>query len=172
MSVTGVSNYSSTLKLSELYATLATNSATSSTSTNSVSTSSCAANKADTLDISKPAELYSKLQQLAESDPEKLKEVCSSIAEKLNTAAESSDDPMLSDLAEKFQNVADGGDVSQLKPPPPPGGGGKPNGIEQYSKQQDSKLVDFLSSSQSGNKTDADELLSSILEEVNSALAS
>ncbi|MCE5200874.1 MAG: hypothetical protein ABFD54_09835 [Armatimonadota bacterium] len=177
MSVIGVNNYSSALSIADLYATQSTDEVSSDTSL-SVSTSSSSVSLADSLDLSKPAEIYSKLQELAKSDPEKLKEVCAKIADKLSSAAEESsggDNKMLSDLAEKFQNVAEGGDVSQLKPPEPPSGGGRPQPpVEQYAKQQDAQLADFLNSqgSQNTSESDKDQLLSSILDEINDALAS
>ena len=135
MSVTGVSNSSTAQSIYQLYASQLSS---SSSSTSTSSTNSTGSTKADSAHISKSGELFSKLQQLQSTDPEKFKEVCSNIAEKLKSAAEESGDTKLSDLAEKFQNVADGGDISQLQPPKPPASGMKPLGIESYSKDDKS----------------------------------
>lgn len=129
----------------------------------------------DQIDVSKPTELYAKLQELAESDPEKLKEVCGSIAEQLEAAAEEDDSfggQMLSDLAEKFQSVAEGGDLSQLEPPsgPPPGGPRTPQG--KYDEQE--QLLQSLFSDQqtqgTSNTTNLDDLLSTFITQVEDAL--
>ena len=87
--------------------------------------SSTAATSAS-VDISRPAELYAKLQQLQSTDPDKFKQVVSDVADKLKTLADqNSNSPqakMLSSLAAKFQDVANGGDLSQLKPTEPTSG--------------------------------------------------
>lgn len=171
MNISGLNNYSSTLNISSLFETETDTDDTTSSSTTSTSSSS---NRADSLDLSKPSEIYSKLQELAETDPDKLKEVCGKIAEKLKSAAESGDgqdNKMLSDLAQKFQNVADGGDVSQLKPPEPPSFSGGQAPIDTYSKQQDTQtgLVNSYSGNH-GHGEKQDQILSSILDEINTAL--
>lgn len=71
--------------------------------------------------VSKPAEFLNKLQQLKDQDPEKFKTVVSGIADKLKSAAQAQGDSTaaqrLNALADKFQSVAQSGDLSQLKPP-------------------------------------------------------
>ena len=175
MSITGVSGYGSTYSLSKLYATQETDDSDSTSSCTSIGSSST--RKSDSLDLSKPGEIYSKLQELAKSDPEKLKEVCANIADKLKSASESSngrDSKMLTDLAQKFQNVADGGDVSQLKPPEPPsfGDGAQPP-IDQYAGQQDAQTMQMMGHrgghDDSGNGMQ--QLMSSIMDELNSAVS-
>ncbi len=84
----------------------------------------------DTSGVSKMADLMSQLQALAESDPDKLKEVMNSLAEQLQEAAgstEGGEAGFLEELAQKFADAAESGDVSSLKPPePPPQGSGPP----------------------------------------------
>ncbi len=94
----------------------------------------------DSAETSNPAEFVSKLQELQESDPEKFQEVVSGIADKLEAAAEdeelSSASSMLTDLAAKFRDVANGGDISQLAPPEPPANPGMQPPEEQYAQQE------------------------------------
>lgn len=82
--------------------------------------------------VSKMADLMKQLQELAESDPEKFKEVMASLAEQLQEQADAASQAgdggagFLSELAQKFQEAADTGDVSALQPPRPPQGGAPP----------------------------------------------
>lgn len=106
----------------------------------------------DSLSFSKPAELFSNLQKLKISDPEKCKKICTEIASKLNAAAEENKggkaEGFLLDMAKKFQSVADGGDISQLrpkKPTPPAGLAQVMYATSAYSKNQNNSIVDFLS---------------------------
>jgi uncharacterized Zn finger protein (UPF0148 family) len=87
----------------------------------------------DSFEFSGPADLLSKLSQLQETDPEKFKELCSDIAEKLRDAAQSAgedgtDVGMLESLASKFETAASTGDLSSLQPPKMGQGGGGPQG--------------------------------------------
>jgi hypothetical protein len=122
--------------------------------------------------MSNPAEFFSDLKDLQESDPEKFEEVVSSIADKLEAAAEDEDlssaSSMLSDLAAKFRDVANGGDISQLQPPEPPGNPGMMPPDEQYA-QQELELQNNIaysssstSSSQSTVQSKLNELFTSI----------
>lgn len=81
--------------------------------------------EAASADFSKPAEFFNKLTQLKEKDPDKFMEVVSTMTEKLKSAAadyrSGPEGKMLSGLAAKFEEVANGGDVSQLRFPEPPG---------------------------------------------------
>lgn len=73
----------------------------------------------DSTKFSKMSELFNKLEQLKSSDPDKFKSLMSEAAEKLKTAAQEQfgfASKMLSDLAGKFEDVANGGDISQLMP--------------------------------------------------------
>jgi hypothetical protein len=74
--------------------------------------------KGDGTHLSKLGELFSKLQDLESSDPAKAKQVLSSIASTLSEKANSPDnrDPHLQELADKFTQAAQTGDLSALKP--------------------------------------------------------
>lgn len=151
----------------------------SSTSGTISSSSTSATTSSDSVDISKPGELYSKLQALQKSDPAKFKEVVSDIAQKLKTASESqtgNEAKMTSDLAAKFQSVADGGDISQLKPPSPPSGQGAPNqtGISAYAQQSAMSSTDSSQSAGGthGPSSEMKALFDSFVDEVNTALGS
>ncbi len=177
MSLTGISSSSYGLDLYDLlYGSEATNATSSSKSTETSSLASMTGiATTDSADFSRPAEFFSKLQQLKDSDPEKFKQVCSDIAAKLRAAAEERGDTpegkMLSELAEKFQNVADGGDISQLKPPERPPR--PPEGLDAYTQQDQKTLVDFLKdqTNQTHRNSDIHDLMSSIFDEVDQALS-
>jgi hypothetical protein len=69
--------------------------------------------------ISAAGKLLSNLQQLQMQNPAKFKQVVSQIASQLQTAAQQTQGPqsdLLSNLAAKFQSVANGGSLSQLQP--------------------------------------------------------
>jgi hypothetical protein len=68
--------------------------------------------------FSKPGELFSKLQQLADQDPEKLKEVAGKIADSLHQAAAKAGGAgsFLEKLASSFDEVAKSGDLADLRP--------------------------------------------------------
>lgn len=74
----------------------------------------------DSASISGPGQLYGNLQKLLAKDPDKFKQVVTQIANQLQSAAQQEgQDPVgqfLSKLADKFQNVANGGDLSRLQP--------------------------------------------------------
>jgi hypothetical protein len=69
--------------------------------------------------ISGAAQLLSNLQQLQTEDPTKFQQVVSQIVGQLQAAAQQTQGPQstfLSNLAAKFQSVANGGSLSQLQP--------------------------------------------------------
>jgi hypothetical protein len=94
----------------------------------------------DSSEMSNPAEFFNNLKELKSSDPEKFEKVVSSIADKLEAASQDEDlssaSSMLSDLAAKFRDVANGGDISQLKPQEPPSNPGMMPPDEQYAQQE------------------------------------
>jgi hypothetical protein len=72
-----------------------------------------------TVTISPPGQLLSDLQQLQAQNPAQFTQVVSQIAGQLQAAAQQTQGPqssLLSSLAAKFQNVAQGGSLSQLQP--------------------------------------------------------
>jgi hypothetical protein len=85
---------------------------------------SSAAVSGDSASISGPGKLLSEPQQLQQKDPTKFQEVVSQIATQLQSAAQQAGQgpqaDFLSSLAQKLQNVASTGDLSQLQPPGPP----------------------------------------------------
>jgi hypothetical protein len=74
----------------------------------------------DTVSLSGQGQFLSKLQALQASNPQKFKDVLSQAASDLQTAAaqagNTAQGQSFSNLATKFQDVANGGDISQLKP--------------------------------------------------------
>jgi hypothetical protein len=73
----------------------------------------------DSQRISAAGQLFTKLEQLKQQDPAKLKQVLTQIANQLNTAsqqAQGSQAQFLSQLATRFQNAAQTGDITQLQP--------------------------------------------------------
>lgn len=134
----------------------------------------------DSIELSGPGELLSKLQELQEADPEKFKEVCADIAEQLSAAAEEAGDTrdgrMLSDLAAKFQDVSEGGEISQLQPPPPPPPPGNAEGmVAQYSRQDTDAISALLEGEDTDMSSAADpmkEQMDSIISQIEEALSS
>jgi hypothetical protein len=74
----------------------------------------------DTVSLSPRGQFLGNLQALKASDPQQFRTVLTQAAGELQTAAGKAGDTArahsLSDLASRFQNVANGGDISQLKP--------------------------------------------------------
>ncbi len=101
--------------------------------------------QAASVDISKPGELFSKLQKLKAQDPDKYKQVVSDLADKLKTAASSAtgkDQEVLNNLASKFQDAANGGDLTLG---PPANGAGSPKGAAAAYAQNSSSTQQGLS---------------------------
>ena len=74
----------------------------------------------DSTQLSPMASLLNQLQQLQQSNPDKFKIVMSSIADTLSTDAKSAKGPqakMLTDLANKFSQAAQTGQMPDLQPP-------------------------------------------------------
>lgn len=171
MGTNGISSYDLTVNL------MALNSAQSKVSTTlsgkAQGSDTDGDDATDSAKVSQPAEMLSKLQQLKTSDPEKFKQVVSDIASKLKSASQQKSgfgSKMLSDLAEKFQNVADGGDLSQLEPPKPPN---PPQGTQgmasQYLKQDKLSTVDHLK--RRGDHEEMRSLMDSIFDKVDKAFS-
>ncbi len=116
-------NYSNSSTLS----TLTGSSSTSSTSSSSSSDSTQLNVSGDDKQFSKGAEMMQKLSDLASSDPEKFKEAAQKISDSLSEAASNSSDSneakMYSEMADKFSEAAQSGDMSSLTPPKAPSGG-------------------------------------------------
>ncbi len=132
----------------------------------------------DGTEMSNPAELMSKLQQLQEEDPEQFQTVMDQIADELEAAAaeeeeETGQTSRLSDLAAKFREAAESGDLSILQPPPPPSFSESQDPTVQYQTQEDSAETSLISSSQTDMQARMQELFSkifSIVEEATSTI--
>jgi len=188
MNVSGIQSDSSLLSIYEQYGTQSTDSVFSTDGTLSdslaVGAQNIGAGETDSASFSRPSEFFSKLQQLKSTDPEKFKQVCTDIANKLRAAAQEqsngSGSKMLTDLASKFDNVANGGDISQLKPPAPPNGApGAQGAVQQYTQQDQNSLANAMQGhhghhghhSGGGDKGGMRQLMSSIFDEVDQAIA-
>jgi hypothetical protein len=94
--------------------------ASGSSSSNAAIASGPASGSSVSAEISPAGQLFSNLQALQTQDPAKFKDVVGQIADQLSSAAQqqspSGASNFLTNLADKFQNVASGGDVSQLQP--------------------------------------------------------
>ena len=74
----------------------------------------------DSAQLSPMASLLNQLQQLQQTDPDKFKSVMSSIADTLKTDAQNATGPQakrLNDLADKFSQAAQTGQMPDLQPP-------------------------------------------------------
>ncbi len=104
--------------LSEIDSYLSTQQTSGSTSTNASNDT-----PSDGVDFSQVAQLFKELQKLQSTDPAEFKKVLTDAAQKLKDAAGQQSDPtaasFLTNLADKFQQAADTGDLSVLKPPAP-----------------------------------------------------
>jgi hypothetical protein len=79
-----------------------------------------ATSSAVSVDLSKPGQLFSQLQNLAQTDPPKFKEVTAEIASQLKDAASThtgKQADFLNALAGRFDAASQSGNVSDLKPP-------------------------------------------------------
>ena len=129
--------------------------------------------------VSKPAQLLSKLQQLQEQDPEKLKEVLAQIADALRSAAaadDSEESQFLTMLADKFDEAAKTGDLSVLQPPAPPNGPPpESDSSDQANSSASSSNAIAKYGQMSGERpkpsAEMEQLMSTILDIVNQALS-
>lgn len=132
---------------------------------------------------SRGADLFSKLQQLQTSDPEKFKQVTADIAQKLKDAADQvggDAGKRLSALADKFQQVSDTGDLSKLQPPQQAGANSKVLGAYQQNSQDGQALGATKHAHHhhgggggeaAGTQQPKNDVWSSILDEVNQAIS-
>jgi hypothetical protein len=139
--------------------------------------------------LSGPAQLMSKLAQLKQADPEKFKEIVSGMASTLTAAAAQvggHGKQLLTDFASKLTDVANGGDISQLKPPgpgdaPPPGaagpapagGHGHAHGAHGHHRADSSEAARSYAATSAADSTDpssAKTAFDAIFEQLDSAL--
>jgi hypothetical protein len=111
MSINSVSNGNSSASAIQALVPAPTTPATTGTSSPSVGVS---------VDISKPGQLLSDLDSLAQSDPDKFKAVTGDIAKKLKDAAAAQTGgraDFLNKLADRFSAASQSGNASDLTPP-------------------------------------------------------
>ncbi len=112
-----------------LGADLSTSDSTSTDSTSGLSSAQ----------LSQPAQLFSKLQELLATNPTEATSILSQLSQQLQATAQSSSDPqaakVLSSLAAKFATAAQTGDLSVLQPP---SSRGSQSPADAYSQAQDS----------------------------------
>ncbi len=82
--------------------------------TGSDSDSSSSTDTSDSVLFSSKSQIYCKLMQLQESDPEEFKETCKEIADKLTASAQNMGGTGAAELAEKFYAAADSGSMDDL----------------------------------------------------------
>src|SRR5262249_29576746 len=109
-------NISATTTVSPLTSTSATSGVTGAVGSQPSAPEPAAAG--DRTHFSTFGELMSKLQELQSADPDKAKQVLSSIATALSDKAQTGDAPdsHLQDLADRFAQAAQTGDLSVLRP--------------------------------------------------------
>lgn len=171
MNINGINGNDSSMSLYMLYGMMPVNQIAPSdtTTTQASAIGAVGSSQADSVNVSQPAELFSKLQQLQQTDPDKFKQVLTNIAGELQNAAKGKsgfEAQALSDLATKFQNVANGGDISQLKPP-------SSSNSDQYTQQGavSAKHHHGHHHGTSGTQTDIKQVMSSVLDELNKAVS-
>ena len=174
MSINPIYGNDSSMSLYMLYGMMSVNSATQSGTTTRTA-GAAGLTSTDSINLSKPAELLSKLEQLKQSDPDKFKEVLTNIADELNNAAKQKSGfiaQILTSLADKFQSVANGGDISQLMPPNPPNS-------DLYTQQSGNSADQSQKGKGShhgrhgrGAGNDIRQVMSNVLDELNKAVAS
>lgn len=147
----------------------------SSTSTSSTDTDNTTDDTFD-IQVSGPAEFLSKLQQLKDQDPAKFKEIMTEAADSIRELAKQSTNTnaidMLTNLADNFDKVAAGGDLSLLEPPKP-----SDSQLQQYvqNAQNDLQMIQSMLSSNPSSETDGasklDDIFKNLMTEVSKALA-
>ncbi|HEX4456557.1 MAG TPA: hypothetical protein VIA18_01225 [Polyangia bacterium] len=151
------------MQSSLLQSDLATKRASSTTATGSLSglttptttpATSTSSNALGSAAVSSFAQFLSKLQNLAQTNPTKEKSVLNDIASKLQTQAQASGGDAgqrLSQMADRFSQAAQTGDLSALQSKTPSGNGGATSrALSSYQQNSgvDQSLMDVLNSEQ------------------------
>jgi hypothetical protein len=176
ISAANTSYSSSSLQLLELLSTLRnTGSTSSATNTTSIADT---ADKVDSAPDSGMAQMFSKLEDLATSDPDKFKELTAKIAKELKDAAgvtTGKDAEMLNKMADSFEKASESGNADDLRPQGPPPGHPPSGFAAAYSGMSDdssSSLISALSSTSRSFQGPSDlveSLFESIQQEVGNA---
>ncbi len=171
MNTNGINGNDSSMSLYMLYGMMPVNQlAGSDTATSqATATGEVGSSQGDSVNVSQASQLFSQLQQLQQSDPDKFKQVLTNIASELQSAAQGKsgfEAQTLSDLATKFQNVANGGDISQLKPP-------SSSNSDQYTQQGavSTKHHHGHHHGTSGTQNDIKQVMSNVIDELNKAVS-
>lgn len=140
------------------------------------------------LDLSQPAQVFGKLQQLSVNDPERFSQLMTDVADKFDAAAQEEGDSstgrMLGNMASQFRTAAETGDPSKMpspgqggpsggQGPPPPGGmqgGGKSSGAmmrgissyKQNESEESDTLLDLINSLNSSSDSTSSSWASSL----------
>jgi hypothetical protein len=170
--VSGISSGSSSEAILQILEALATQLASGIGSVGSSSSQ-----LSDSATVSGPGQLISELESLKSSDPTKFKQLLTNAANQLESAAKqaglsTSQGQFLSSLATKFQDVANGGDISQLFPAAPSGQAQQAYGSSQSNNIQ--SLLALLDQNQtpSSSGTSLESLLSSLADSQSSSASS
>ncbi|MGD0822742.1 MAG: hypothetical protein ABSA71_18580 [Desulfomonilia bacterium] len=171
MNTNGINGNDSSMSLYLLYGMMPVNQiAPSDTATSqATATDAVGSSQSDSVNVSQASQLFSQLQQLQQSDPDKFKQVMTNIAGELQSAAQGKsgfEAQTLSDLATKFQNVANGGDISQLMPP-------TQSSSDQYTQQGSvsAKHHHGHHHGTSGAQNDIKQVMSNVIDELNKAVS-
>jgi hypothetical protein len=139
-----------TRRTSETAATSAASSLTSGLTSTTGTASSSSANTLGSAALSSFAQFLSKLQNLAKTDPTKEKSVLGDIANKLQTQAQATGGDAgqrLSQMADRFAQAAQTGDLSSLQPKTSSGGSGmasRARSAYQQASGVDQSVMDVL----------------------------
>jgi len=134
----------------------------------SASASSSASSVGDSSDMSQIAKLMKELSDLAQNDPAAFKAVAEQISEKLKEAASSAQGgqaDFLNDLADKFAQAAQTGDLSSLRPSSAQGLPGGHTHVQKYAEQQQGSLA------QGGQGVDVAQIIESALDQAGPSAA-
>lgn len=105
--------------LSEINSDLSASGVTASTTTNSNSSSAAAGSSSDSVNTSQIGQLFQELQQLETSNPADFQKVTADAASQFQQAAQQATDPaqasFLSNLADKFQQASQSGNLSAFE---------------------------------------------------------
>jgi hypothetical protein len=171
MNVNGISTTNQVTELNAL------SSLTSNTTTDSTDTSSIG--DAAVPHMSGPGKLMSKLAQLKSSDPSQFQSVVSDMASKLKDAAAQATGQQatfLTNLSNKLTDIANGGDISELKPGAAGAAGGSAPGGPQgahhghHHHHGGGGMASSDSSSDSSSETSLQSTLASVFGELDTAL--
>jgi hypothetical protein len=149
------------------------NALTSNASNNTDSTPPPGIGEAAVSNVSGPGKLMSKLSQLKASDPAQFQSVVSDMAQKLKDAASQASGPaatFLTNLSSKLSDIANGGDISELRQGPGGAAAGGAQGAHHGHHHHHAGGAGSSSSSDDSSGTSVRSTLDSVFQELDSAL--